>query len=224
MLSFIGIGNAFSYQLGNCSAFYKENDSMLLIDCGESVFESILSNKLLDEIQNLYILITHFHSDHVGSLGSMMFYCDKIGIKDVNIMYPDLDKLNQLIEIFGVNKCNYKLIRPSDLGIVEISQSHSFMQCYGYVFQINGKTIYYSGDTKIVPDFIVNMLVDSEIDCFYQDVRIKENDYHISLAELVRLIPENHRGKVKCMHYSCEEVDEITEKGFSIVKKFSSYN
>lgn len=220
MLSFIGVGNAFSYQLGNCSAFYKENDSMLLIDCGESVFESILSNELLDGIQNLYVLITHFHSDHVGSLGSLMFYCDKIGIKNVNVMYPDLDKVNQLIEIFGVNKCNYKLIRPSDLGIVEISQSHSFMQCYGYVFQINGKRIYYSGDTKIVPEFIVNMLLDREIDCFYQDVRINENVYHISLEELTRIIPINYREKVECMHYDENDKHKIKRMGFSIVERW----
>ena len=224
MLSFIGVGDAFSYQLGNCSAFYKESNSMLLIDCGESVFENILANELLEDVENLYVLITHFHSDHIGSLGSLMFYCDKIGIKNINIMYPDLDKLDQLIKIFGVNKCNYKLIRPSDLGITEILQKHSFMRCYGYILHINEKKIYYSGDTKSIPEFVVDLLLNGEIDYFYQDVRITENDYHISFDELVRLIPENHRGKVKCMHYGCEDVDEITKKGFSIAKRFSSYN
>lgn len=223
MLSFIGVGNAFSYQLGNCSAFYKESNSMLLIDCGENVFEHILANELLEDIENLYVLITHFHSDHVGSLGSLMFYCDKIGIKNVNIMYPNLDKLDQLIKIFGVNKCNYRLIRPSDLGITEILQKHSFMQCYGYMLNINDKKIYYSGDTKIIPESIIDLLLHEKIDYFYQDVRIIENDYHISLDELVRLIPENYRGKVECMHYGYEDVVEITKKGFSIVKKLGSY-
>lgn len=36
MLPFIGIGNAFNYRYGNCSAFYKNNEMMLVIDCGET--------------------------------------------------------------------------------------------------------------------------------------------------------------------------------------------
>ena len=81
MLSFLGIGGAFNVNLKNCSAFYKVNKKLILIDCGESIFEEILNKNILDDIEDLTIIITHFHSDHVGSLGSLIFYSDKINIR-----------------------------------------------------------------------------------------------------------------------------------------------
>ena len=46
MLSFLGIGGAFAISLKNCSAFYKKGRELLLIDCGESVFEEIVKINL----------------------------------------------------------------------------------------------------------------------------------------------------------------------------------
>lgn len=224
MINFIGVGGAFTIELSNCSAYYRYNeDSMILIDCGENIFERILKFHLLDNIKKLNIIITHFHSDHVGSLGSLLFYCNKIGINNVNVIYPDKDRLTSLIEIFGVQKAGALLFTPDEVEDFEITpykQEHSHMESFGYLIKINGKTIYYSGDTKIIPETILNRFLKEEIDYFYQDVRLDENDYHISLKELKELIPSHLRKKVYCMHFSStEEMNVVGSNDFKLVKR-----
>ena len=79
MMSFLGIGGAFVTKLKNCSAYIKNGQNLFLIDCGENILEEILKLKILKNVENISILLTHFHTDHIGSLGSLVFYCDKIG-------------------------------------------------------------------------------------------------------------------------------------------------
>ena len=74
MLRFIGTGSAFHTRLGNNSAYIKEKDRLLLIDCGGMVFHRLKESGLLEGITELYILITHPHPDQVGSLGDLLFY------------------------------------------------------------------------------------------------------------------------------------------------------
>ena len=74
MLKFIGTGSAFNQDLGNTSAYIKDGETLLLIDCGETVFQRIKEIKLLDDVKKVYIAITHNHSDHIGSLGSLVEY------------------------------------------------------------------------------------------------------------------------------------------------------
>lgn len=224
MLSFIGVGNAFNYDDGNCSAFYKDNNKMLLIDCGENIFEKILQYNLLDGIDNLNILITHFHSDHIGSLGSLLFYADKINIKNVVVAYPNLVKLNELINLFGVQECKITLTTPeqlSDFKIKSIKQEHAIIEAYGYLINIMKNIIYYSGDTKIIPVEILEMFNNSNINYFYQDVSMNINRYHISINELEKLIPFDKRKNINCMHIESEfGKSQVCEKGFSLVKKY----
>lgn len=224
MLKFLGIGDAFSSSLGNTSAFYKKDNSLILIDCGENIFERIIQNDILSDIDKVYIIITHFHSDHIGSIGTLLFYLDKIGIKDTSIIYPNKKSLTLLLKLFGVQKCNYEVLSPSeeeDFNIREIKQSHSFMEAYGYLMRIDDKTIYYSGDTKSLSNEVLEMLMSNEIDYFYQDIREGINDYHISLEELNGLVPIEYRDKIQCMHIS-ESInrDEITRAGYRLVKEY----
>lgn len=223
MLNFIGIGGAFEIDLYNCSAYIKDYNTFILIDCGENIFEQILRNNLLSGINKIIIILTHFHTDHVGSLGSLIFYCDKLGIKDIKIIYPNLKKLRLLIDLYGLNYCNIKLCMPTELKdffIQEFVQKHSRMEAYGYLFNYNSKTIYYSGDTKTLPNEILEMFLENKIDYFYHDIRKDENNYHISIKELSDLIPESYRKKIYCMHFnSIDEIEEIKNNGFSLVKR-----
>ena len=75
MLKFIGIGSAFNTKLGNTSAYIKENGVLLLLDCGELTFDRILNMNLLDDVNEVHVAVTHCHPDHIGSLGSFIFYC-----------------------------------------------------------------------------------------------------------------------------------------------------
>ena len=69
-LKFLGRGAAFNPKEGNNSAYFIENNQLFLIDCGENIFERLVENGLLESVESINLMITHTHSDHVGSLGS----------------------------------------------------------------------------------------------------------------------------------------------------------
>ena len=74
-LEFLGRGSGYNVTEGNTCAFIKKDDTLLLIDCGESIFKEIIKKNLIDGIKNIHVLITHMHSDHIDSLGSFVGYC-----------------------------------------------------------------------------------------------------------------------------------------------------
>ena len=73
-LEFLGIGSSFNAEEDNTSAFFVEGEEMFLIDCGETVYKSLIRNELLENVDTINIMITHTHDDHIGSLGSLVLY------------------------------------------------------------------------------------------------------------------------------------------------------
>ena len=222
MLTFLGTGGAFTKENGNTSAYcYINDNSLLLIDCGESVFNKIIREQLLAKITDIYILITHFHSDHVGSLGSLLFYCDYLGLQNISVIFPNIQKLKELIHIYGLDSELLHLKLPSEItgfNIKEYKQVHSNMEAYGYLIELNHELIFYSGDSKTIPKDILDNI--DKIDAIYQDVRDSNYPHHLSIAELDRLIPQIYRYKIKCMHYPDDtDLEKINNKGYFVVKR-----
>ena len=109
-----------------------------------------------------------------------------------------------------------------DMDISAVSQSHRGNQkAFGYLVRGNDFTFFYSGDANSIKAQILDMLLLKELDVLYQDVSTIdfEGNPHLSLNQLVELIPMNLRHKVVCMHldnkFSREEVEKL---GFSISK------
>jgi len=88
-LKFLGRGAAFNPKEGNTSAYFIENNQLFLIDCGESVFERLIELDLLNNIESINLMITHTHSDHIGSLGSLVMYAYYTLKRPLNIILPE---------------------------------------------------------------------------------------------------------------------------------------
>lgn len=221
MLNFLGTGSAFTKNNGNTSAYYINDCSLLLIDCGESTFNEILKEQLLAKITDIYILITHFHSDHIGSLGSLLFYCDYLGLSNISIIFPNIQKLKELIHLYGLQSNLFQLKLPNEItefNIKEYRQTHSNMEAYGYLIKLGNKLIFYSGDSKTIPKDILDNI--DKIDAIYQDVRDSNYPHHLSLTELDELIPQMYRYKIKCMHYPDDtDLKKISNEGYCVVKR-----
>lgn len=109
-LKFLGTGSAFNTELGNTSAytFIEDGESkstMILFDCGETVFSKLRS--VLEENRNiahLIICITHSHSDHMGSLPTLLYYLHYVYCK-VNYIDMKIDFIAHP-NIFDIIKSN----------------------------------------------------------------------------------------------------------------------
>ena len=131
MINFIGMGSAFNTELGNTSAFVKKNDSLILIDCGGTVFHKLQKLNMLDGLKNLYILITHTHPDHVGSLGDVIFYSYYILKHKPTIFFPQKELIESFLTSIGVSAEMYNLysnnaedIKDMQLGNFSINFMH----------------------------------------------------------------------------------------------------
>lgn len=232
MLKFLGCGSAFNTELGNNSAFIKEGKSLLLIDCGGTVFERLKKFDLLDGLENIYIIITHTHPDHVGSLGDTIFYCNHVLKKKANLFFPNKEHMEELFKYLGVSKEYYNFNCSDivniddeyigDISIKFITVDHtSKLPSYGFLLTVKDKIIYYSGDSKNIEDGIINRLRLGEIHQLYQDTcgLDYKGSGHVSLKKLCGLIPKALRSKVYCMHLDDKiSLTDIEDNGFNAVK------
>ncbi|SHI90298.1 Beta-lactamase superfamily domain-containing protein [Clostridium cavendishii DSM 21758] len=230
MIDFIGTGSAFNVERGNTSAFFRKDKSLLLIDCGGGVFHELQKLNILNDVEKVYIIITHTHPDHVGSLGDLIFYSYYILKNKVNIFFPEKTLLEELLTKLGVTSEYYNLntlnkvnINDRALGNLEIdflNVTHvNTIPAYGFVMNLNNKNFYYSGDSNNISKEIIDKLKIGEIQRIYQDTcgLDYEGNGHLSLKKLCGLIPEEFRSKIYCMHldqYVTEE--EIKANGFNI--------
>ena len=56
-LKFLGRGSAFNTKEGNTAAYIKQDSHLLLIDCGENIFERMVNNNLLDGIEKVDVFV-----------------------------------------------------------------------------------------------------------------------------------------------------------------------
>lgn len=231
-LKFLGIGSPFNTDLGNTSAFLKNNSSLFLIDCGGTVFHRLQELSLLEGLENLYIVITHTHPDHVGSLGETIFYSYYILKNKPNIFFPNkeligrfLDGIGVTAEMYNINSLDGVEFNDSQLGEVSIEfspVSHvDTIPSYGFIMKLNDRMFYYSGDSNNLNNKILDKLKNGQIYRIYQDTcgLDYEGNSHLALKKLCEIVPKEFRSKVYCIHIDKHITEkEIKDNGFNVVE------
>ena len=232
MINFIGIGSAFNTELGNTSAFVRKNNILLLIDCGGTVFHRLQQLSILNGLENIYIIITHTHPDHVGSLGDLIFYSYYFLRNKATIIFPDKEFIERFLFCVGVSSEMYSLkstnkssMSDEQLGEFSIEflpVSHvDKIPSYGFIMKLNDRSFYYSGDSNNISNEIIDKLKDGEIDRIYQDTcgLDYEGNNHLSLKKLSEIISQEYKNKVYCMHLDKYiNQQEIKDNGFNVVE------
>ena len=100
-LHFFGCGSAFNPAMGNTSAWFEMDGCLFLVDCGETVYELLMKRSNLREYRQIYVLLTHLHADHVGSLGSLISYNYCILGRKICVIHPRATVV-ELLRLMGI--------------------------------------------------------------------------------------------------------------------------
>jgi len=235
LLQFIGRGSAFNTLEGNNSAYCIHEGELFLIDCGSNVFERLDHAGVLGVVKNIKVLITHTHDDHIGSLGGLIFHSyfnmGTMGEKNITVYAPYTLKVPKLLSLMGVTNKYYHIKQFESHVELEYASEPVFVQAvpnhhveeilsYGYLLDIKGKCVYYSGDSNNIHPYILGRLESGIIDYFYQDTckADYEGNVHLSINKLCELVGKN-RDKIYCMHLDKGfPVQWVKTLGFNVVE------
>ncbi|MCS6906090.1 MAG: MBL fold metallo-hydrolase [Bacteroidia bacterium] len=191
-IKFVGTGGAFDAQYGNSSAVIRIGNKTVLLDCGSTVFSSLQTAQLLREID--YVLITHFHDDHIGSLSTLLFYYYVyLKEKEVIILYPTSEFKTMLINYLTFSMispekyCSFQPITsfPYILPIDTFGLHVPGLVSYAYYFQEANQAILYSGDIAH-PTFLYNFILEQNLqpDYIFHEISFFPSSVHSYYREV----------------------------------------
>lgn len=222
-LSFIGIGGAYALELGGNSAYLKDDNTLLLIDCCEDATKKLKERSAFENIKNIVIAITHTHADHVAGIGTFIWYCNfLLNIKPKIVINSKTFKehLNSLLKLLGVEERFYEFINQEEVivdncKIEMVPTTHTpILECFGVMFADNYGKYYYSGDTN---DFenIKNLVNHNEVNKVYCETSWESYNAHIDY-KLLKTIKSN---KLVLMHFEDIELYKLAKAdGFNVAK------
>lgn len=231
-LNFTGRGAMLYPCEGNTSSYFEDENNLFLIDCGEDVAQKLIRENLLVKNKNYYLFVTHTHSDHIGSLGTLQQYLYWIcGVK-LNIVIDDnvkyMQELQSVLDGFGLESGTYEFVRTSELDnkfksfnkirYVESNHGDVPFASASIVISTNDGDVLYTGDiadSKVIEAFIDNC---DDIEAMYVDTSYTKTPVHLSIDDLNQVIPDELKSKVYCMHINDKKlIPKIREYGFNLV-------
>ena len=208
MLKFLCRGSGFSGE--NNAAYVEVGQDLILIDCGYTVFNTLREKLNLAKYDNVYVIITHLHPDHAGSLGQLIMYMGYVLNKKPYVLSV-CEKMQRYLEACGVDRTLYYLKESCPYNIKFIKTNHSeFLDAYGFSLKINGKKIVYTGDTATLEPFEKHI---KDADELYVDVS-KNGVVHLRIDEVLEKLIAIQKGgtKVFLMHLDDEEyISKVTQ-------------
>lgn len=196
MLTFLGRGSAFTDE--HNSAFFVENDELVLIDCAMSSFEK-LNDMNMTLFKHIYVLITHTHGDHVSGLGMLIDLMEFSVKTPITVVAPSKEVENDirylLRNIEGCADSWYGLTNASefkkDWFVCAIPTFHTEQlagKCFGYSLTVGGNKVVYTGDTNTLEPFEKYLVEGTyayiEISAYRSPVHLYCIDMHDKIAEL----------------------------------------
>ncbi|MDB5263711.1 MAG: fold metallo-hydrolase [Adhaeribacter sp.] len=152
-IKFIGTGGAFEPEYFNSAALLTFNNKTFLIDAGFTVYPRLMALGLFFKID--YILLTHLHNDHCGSLANILLHkCFHDRGRKFTILYQT-EKFKKQLEDFLViqlkDPAKYVDFAPletvSGISALDTFGRHSEgFQTYSFIFEAPNERLVYSGD------------------------------------------------------------------------------
>lgn len=219
-LVFLGNGSAFNYRAYNTAAYFTAGEDLIIFDCGEGICNRLIERGVLESARNIYVFITHLHSDHIGSLEAFIYYNEKFLHKGFYIFYPRTTKLKKLLRLTGVD-FPFKIYPvPKSLAGFKIdcvTQNH-IPGSYGYFFY-GEFSFFYSGDTCTVNARAVEELKSGAIGRVYHEATCSLSPIHTHINKLKAAFPPELRERVCLMHFDNPDfAEQCRAEGFAVAE------
>ena len=216
MLHFLGSGSGFADEHTSAYFVTSENE-LVVIDCPVSAFQK-LKNKPLLEYEDIYVLITHTHGDHIGGLGLFAQFAYFVAKKNIIIVAPSDEvakDIETILRIEGNEPSWYKLITVSELEgkkwfVRAILTEHSPQlkgKCFGYQLYVDGENCVYTGDTCTLEPFKHYLKPKTHL---YVDVSAKYGMIHLKLEDILPVFKRLIEIDVKISLMHLDDVFEAT--------------
>lgn len=218
ILKFLGNGSAFNYESFNTAAYIDLGEDLILIDVGESICNELIKHHLLENRKNVYILITHTHSDHIGSLEPLLYYNYNFLKTNFQVFYKKRCNLHKLLCLTGID-FKFKVYPfPKELSgfkLDYVEQKH-IPGSYGFFFY-GKENFFFSGDTSVINQRAVEELKSGKLDYLYHEVSFSGSKIHTQIEKLEETFPKEIRNKVYLMHFeNKEDIEKVKALGFNV--------
>jgi ribonuclease BN (tRNA processing enzyme) len=226
-IHFVGTGGAFDYQYGNASAVVQLNGENYLIDCGHDVYHQLRVKDYIPPVD--YLMITHFHADHVGSLSTFILHHHLfVKGKQLKILYPEKhfkDALYTYLSFSLQKPEKYIAFIPMEtrpeLDFINTFGKHvPGMQTYSYIFREGDQMIGYSGDTGDA-DTLFDYLEEKaapDTTVFHDITFDRQNGSHTYFSEL-----EQYAAHYPIYGYHCDPSQNPRENKIPLVHDTPEY-
>ena len=117
-IKFLGTGGAFDWQYGTSAATVQTKEHLFLIDCGPSAFPQLMKHELIDKFD--YLVLTHLHGDHVGSLFQVLCQRSILGL-ETPIIVPNeafAKTITELLDLQWYSRERDILVGFDDIDII----------------------------------------------------------------------------------------------------------
>lgn len=220
-IKFLGTGGAFEPEYYNSAALISVAGKKLLIDAGFTVYPRLVKLNLVRAFD--YILITHLHNDHSGSLANLLLHRNILtGGQKFTILYPDEKFKAQLQDFLTIQLKDPEkyadfasLEKLPGLTALDTFGRHSEgFQSYSYIFEEAGERLVYSGDLQDT-DFLfrhLQSLPPLPTTVFHDLTFDPENSGHTHFSKLQPYLP-----KYRIFGYHCDPTQNLPENPIDLV-------
>ena len=194
-LTFLGSDSGFGDN--NNSAYIEQENKLIIIDCGITVFNTLKRKFDFTKYNDIEIIITHLHNDHAGSLSQLILYLWYIYNIKAKVISA-CKNIKEYLRITGTPDEAYTLSN-TDTNIQFIETEHvKEIDCYGFLLKVDNKTIIYTGDTKTLVPFLPYIDYADEL---YVDVS-KNGGVHLKIDDIMQDLREikHNKTNVYLMH------------------------
>lgn len=223
-IKFVGTGGAFEPHKGNASAIIEHEGTRVLIDSGYATLERLIAKDLVKDLD--YVLITHLHGDHVGSLPTLLAYSEIILGKELPIIFATDEHKTQIHEFLTITweekRAHY--VPMTDLPWIDyidtFGQHVTEKQTFAYYFTDGNDVILYSGDLGKIETIEAFLAENTKKDItVFLDINKKDGPAHVNYK-----VAQERLRDCEVYGYHCDKATMPEDCTFPLVEDYPELN